>query len=149
MIKNTLKGFSLLEMILIIGILSIIAFMAFPNLIINKKQIDLFKLKSDVISIRLGLVDKSYANTINGKNNYILLDDAQINISGDDLFANIINYNIISSSLAISKINTWVKTDTYKYVYILNEGNLEFIYDKNKMMFNCDINNKYCRKIND
>ena len=148
MIRNTLKGFSLLEMILIIGIFSIIAFVAFPNIIINKKQIDIFKLKSDVISIRLGLVDKSYTNTLNNNNNPISLDDAKINTSGDDLFENVINYNIISSSLELSKINTWVKTDNYKYVYTLDEGDLEFIYNKNKMMFNCDMGNKYCREIN-
>ena len=148
MTRNTLKGFSLLEMVLIIGIFSIIAFVAFPNIMINKKQIDIFKLKSDVISIRLGLVDKSYTNTLNNNNNHILLDNARINISGDDLFENVINYNIISSSLDVSKINTWVKTDTYKYVYILDEDTLEFIYDKSKMMFNCDMGNKYCRKIN-
>lgn len=148
MTKNTLKGFSLLEMILIIGIFSIIAFIAFPNIMINKQQVDIFKLKSDVISIRLGLVDKSYTNTLNGNDSHISLDNAKINTSGDDLFKNVINHNIISSSLELSKINTWVKTDTYKYIYILDEDTLEFIYDKSKMMFNCDMASKYCRKIN-
>ena len=148
MTRNTLKGFSSLEMVLIIGIFSIIAFVAFPNIIINKKQIDIFKLKSDVISIRLGLLDKSYTNILNGNNDYVLLDNARINISGDDLFENVISHNIISSSLDVLKINTWVKTDTYKYVYVLDEDTLEFIYNKRKMMFNCDMSSKYCREIN-
>ncbi len=146
--RNTLKGFSLLEMVLIISIFAIIAFVAFPNIIINKEKTDIFKLKSDVLSIRLGLVDKFYTNTISNTTNSISLDNARINTSGDDLFKNIINYNIISTSLENLKINTWVKTDNNKYVFVLNGDTLKFIYDKNKMTFNCDVSNKYCREIN-
>jgi general secretion pathway protein G len=145
---NILKGFSLLEVILIISIFSIIFFVAFPKIIINKQQIDIFKLKSDVVAIRLGLIDTFYTNSIKGNKKYILLDNAQINTNGDSLFSNVIKHDIISSSLSKNKLNTWVKTSQYKYMYILDGNTLEFIYDRNKNTFQCDNIDEYCRKIN-
>lgn len=143
-----MKGFSLLEAILMISIFAIISFMAFPKIIINKKQIDKFKLKTDVGAIRLGLVDKFYDNATKGDNGYIILDNARIDISGDRLFSNIIKHDIISSSLFESKMNAWIKTGKYQYSYVLDNGNLEFVYDIKNNTFQCDKIHTYCHKLN-
>ena len=131
------KGFSLLEIIfslLIISILLTIGTTYFQDTLSNSKKVE---LKNDILKIQLGI--NTYKNNNLLKNEDPTLYELEEN--ENELFSNILQTPIKSS------YDGWEKIDSNKYIYHINNINLEFTYDTDNYLFLCDTTIELCKEI--
>ncbi len=132
-------SFSLFELILVVIILSILTSYV---LISSKDSITLTnqtKIKSDVALIRSAILKLKASRILLDDSEDFVLDNAQINKAGEELFKNILSPAFISTSEYEKEIGKWIKTsqNTYK-VYILDNKSLNFKFNKNAFICKSD-----------
>ncbi len=133
------KSFSIIEIIFVILILSIVTTLSLPNFFNTLDEAKFDKLRSDIATIQLGL--HSYKNMQTMKNQpynlSTLEDDNQF------LFSKILKKPFVSN-----ENDGWSKIDdtTYQFHFSSDES-LEFYYDSNEMLFDCDIKESLCQKV--
>ena len=136
------KGFSLLEIIFTITVISIIAAVAIPKLNNSIKKTNLTKIKNDVALIRNALIEY--------KNKLILSNSTQelstLETSNDILFDKILRYGIKKSNTP--SIGNWSKLSDEQYkVYINSQESVIFTYNSTDFTFDCDPLDKNCMEM--
>jgi general secretion pathway protein G len=137
------KAFSLLEIIFVLIVMLIITTIAVSKFDTAVSNTNVTKIKSDILQIRTGI--NFYKNKMILKN----LNDSlnQLEDNNEMLFNKILEHPILSSNQPIAK--AWSKISSTKYkVYLSNESFLEFYYDNEAYIFDCDISNKLCKELN-
>lgn len=138
--KGNRSGFSLIEIIFSILIISIIATIALPKFFQTTKSSSFVRLASDISAIRNGI--KSYSDKAEMMNsNPVLLE---LDDGGIYLFTKILQTPI--------KVETsypfWSKKSNNVYLFNFDETtNLEFVYDNQNLTFLCDSTNSLCDEV--
>ncbi len=86
------NAFTMIELIFVIIVLGILAGVAIPKLSATRDDATIAKMRSDIGSIRAGIVNKRNAQMMRGNNAYPKLEDG---CTG--LFCNILQYGITDS----------------------------------------------------
>ncbi|MEA3288675.1 MAG: type II secretion system protein [Campylobacterota bacterium] len=135
------KGFSLIELIFVLSIISFIAVVALPKFSSSIDKTNLVKIKGDVAFIREALI--SYKNKLILSNSVEQLESLDEN---GRLFGKILKYPIETSDTP--KKAAWKKISNSSYlVYIDQENSVEFVYDKDNFTFDCDFDKKHCEEL--
>ena len=144
---SKIKAISLLEIIIALLLLAIILTFAIPKFSNINSQNSFNKLKSQYVLILNGLNEyKNKKILLNESLENITLDEASINIVGEKLFSNLINFNIISTNSSEKKSSSWYKSDLNKYVFILsNDSEIEFVFED--LSFKCTGNLEICNRL--
>jgi len=136
------KAFSLIEIIFILGIISIILLVAVPKFQNTLQATQMNQLKTIITLIRQGIQTKSAKLTL--LNNNAFLETLEENET--ELFSKVLNTPIISSNK--KKINSWSKLSSNSYqVYFEESQSIVFRYDPILRTFDCDHNNPYCKEL--
>jgi len=137
------KGFSLIEIIFVLFIITIIITLAVSKFDSALKSSNINKIKSDIVQIRAGI--NLYKNKQILKNETLSFDSLDDN--NNELFSKVLPTSIRSSSENISK--AWSKiSDTQYKVFLDNTNAIEFIFDTDNYTFDCDISNDLCKELN-
>lgn len=139
----TKKAFSLLEIIFVLIVMSVITTLAVSKFDTAFTNTNVTKIKSDILQIRAGI--NSYKSKMILKDS----DDDLEQLDDNDmmLFNKILQNPILSSNEPIAK--AWTKISNSKYkVYVSHESFIEFYYDNKTYIFDCDISNELCKKLN-
>jgi general secretion pathway protein G len=139
----TKKAFSLLEIIFVLIVMSVITTLAVSKFDTAFTNTNVTKIKSDILQIRAGI--NSYKSKMILKDS----DDDLEQLDDNDimLFNKILENPILSSNEPIVK--AWTKLSNSKYkVYVTNHSFLEFHYDNETYIFDCDISNELCKELN-
>ena len=136
------KGFSLLEILFVLAIITIIITVAVSKFDTAFAKTNITKIKSDVLQIRAAITLKKNKMILKNQNETLeKLDD-----NDQNLFNLILDVPIIATTS--QKQNSWSKqSDTTYKVYMENSFVL-FTYDANSFSFDCDIANPLCKKLN-
>lgn len=140
------KAFTLLELILIVLVISIILAFALPKFSSFFYYSSFNKLKIDFTIIQNALNDKINSNILLQKDEYIEnLDDAIENKIDEKLFTKIIEKSFLSTSFSLRENDKWIKESNQKYIYILNNKEVEFLFSENKFL--CKKPEEICRRL--
>jgi type II secretory pathway pseudopilin PulG len=145
----------MLEMIMAILIIGILSSLVLPKFNQSKKTAQIAKVKSDIASIRMGIILDKNKRIMSGKSGFTdKLDNAKLKIENEELFNNnILNYPIYSvDSNNDNKTFSWskIKNNQYRLWLSFIKDELiyvDFIYIKGTGIFNCDKTKEYCRKL--
>ena len=136
------KGFSLIEIIFTVALISIIASVAMSKFDDSLNSTNLAKIKSDILKIREGI--NKYKNTMILKNEIESFNSLDTN--DEDLFSLVLNTPITSSTN--QKASSWNKISNTEYnVYINSTDFIEFQFDLENYTFNCDRTGILCKDL--
>ncbi|QOG11438.1 prepilin-type N-terminal cleavage/methylation domain-containing protein [Arcobacter sp. FWKO B] len=151
---NKQNGFTVLEVVVVVLILSIVAGVGISKFYYTQPVIHTAKIKSDISLIRLALSDAKTASVL--KNEFFQiksLDNAQINIPNENLFTGfddikLLSYPIISSTSKDAVGGNWVKmsNDTYR-AYVSKNDFIDFKYNSLDNSFECDYAIDLCKEL--
>ena len=137
----TKDGFSLIEIIFTITIISILLVVAIPKLFYNIDSANIIKLRSDVALIR---------NEINNYKNKQILSNDNINLETLDKNDNLL-FSFILTSPIIAITNdggNWSQNSITSYkAWISSDISVNFTYNSNDFTFDCDFNEEYCKEL--
>ena len=138
------RAFSLLEIIIVIVVISIIS-----SFIISKTSDSLdssvkTKIKSEIALIRNSIGKLKTKNILLKNDSVFLLDNASINMQNSELFSNILDFPLISSTKEIKELGKWIKIGASNYMIFINEKEkIEFIFEENS--FSCESETSLCK----
>ena len=139
------KGFSLIEIIFVLLVMSIIITLAVSKFDTAFDKTNITKIKSDIVQIREGI--NLYKNKMILKNESYTFKSLDENNSNDELFSKVLKKPILSSEE--NKATSWHKISNNKYkVFLDATTSLEFIFDNVNYTFDCDIQNTLCKELN-
>lgn len=141
------KAFTLLELIIVILVIVIITTFIFPKFDLFSKNINLTKLKSDVILIQNGILKAKQNNVLLSKVEEIKSLDNAISLKKNEyLFSNIIDLAISSTDDNDKIIGKWIKKDNSIYEFILSSNvTVKFILENS--LFKCKSPNEICTEL--
>lgn len=139
------KSFSLLEIIVVVIIISILA-----SFVIEKSNDSLefankTKMKSEIAMIRNSITKQNTSQILLNNENILSLDEAFINEEKSELFKNILDSPLISTSLEKKELGKWIKFSINEYkIYLSENDSLEFKFENNS--FRCISIEKLCKE---
>jgi len=134
------KGFSIIEIVFSIMIISIIASIAIPKLWHTSLKTTYIKAKTDMIIIQNAL--KNYKNKNVLKNSDILLESLD---DDENLFSNILSKPFLENK---NNTNSWSKESNSIYHFWINQNeSIKFFYNKNNHTFICEKSENNCKEI--
>ncbi len=146
-------AFTMIELVFVIVVLGILAAIAIPRLAATRDDAEITKGRSDVASIRAGIVSERQARLLTGTSTYVASLD--INASegeeGEPLFDNnILMYGITSAN----GNGHWMKTGANTYTYQVMGQDVVFTYTRANGTFTCNRNaaapeGEYCQNLID
>ena len=138
------KGFSLIEIIFVLLVMSIIITLAVSKFDTALDKTNITKIKSDIVQIREGI--NLYKNKMILKNESYTFTSLDKN-NNNELFSKILEKPILSEEE--NKATSWYKISNNKYKVFLDSSNsVEFIFDNINYTFDCDIQNTLCKELN-
>jgi len=141
-----IKAFSSLEIIITVVIVAILLSFILPKANIYLQKNDILKLKSDIVLIQNGLQKGKTKRVMSGENqNITFLDSAKIDTKGEELFSNILNLPIISTTTKDKENGLWAKVSNNKYIFFTSTKNYEFSLENSS--FICVSKNIDCKEL--
>lgn len=134
------KAFSLLEIIFVVVIIAIIS-----SFIITKSNntIDTsikIKIKSEIALIRNQITKQITKNILLKSDSIFTLDSEGFNENKSKLFANILDFPLISTNTNIKEPGKWIKISDYKYqIFLNNNDSLEFAFEDNSFVCKSEV----------
>ena len=143
-----IKGFSLLEIIIVIVLIAIITSFAVPKFANMNYNTNISILKSQLALIQNGIVKHKSKNILLSNNQEITtLDNVTLNSSGEKLFSKVIDFPIISTNNTKKESGMWAKTSNNSYIfYLSNDKNITFSFENEKFL--CKSSIELCKEIN-
>ena len=143
-----IKGFSLLEIIIVIVLIAIITSFAVPKFANMNYNTNISILKSQLALIQNGIVKHKSKNILLSNNQEITtLDNVTLNSSGEKLFSKVIDFPIISTNNTKKESGMWAKTSNNSYTfYLSNDKNITFSFENEKFL--CKSSVELCKEIN-
>ena len=131
--KNQKNAFTMLEMIFVIVVLGILAAVAVPRFSSSKADAELAKGKSDVASIRSGIITERQNRLIKGDSKFI--SGSALNTGS--LFGGVLGYGVTDStdSGGWHKLTESATTNTYNYY--VGTSAVKFTYTQSNGKFVC------------
>ena len=129
----------MIELVFVIVVLGILAAIAIPKFAATRTDAVIAKGRSDVASIRSGIINERQKRLIKGDTDFI--DPSKLSTS-DGLFAGVLTYGITDSQ----DEGHWHKVDDTTYTFKIGSDTCTFKYDQNEGTFklstsgnaNCD-----------
>ncbi|MEZ4693015.1 MAG: prepilin-type N-terminal cleavage/methylation domain-containing protein [Aliarcobacter sp.] len=141
-----MKGFSLLEIIIVIVLISIITVFAIPKFSQINDKTHITTLKSELSLIRFGVAKSKNQKVLLLDNQKInSLDDASINKKNEKLFTKVIDFDIVSTDLNEKKIGSWAKISSNSYYFYTSTN--PFLFTLEEGVFLCKSEEKLCIEI--
>ena len=134
------NAFSLLEVIVVLVIVS-----ALTTFIVSKSEtsIDLAlktKIKSEIALIRTSISKIKTKNILLNNDNSISLDNASLNVAGNELFSEVLDFPLISTSEEKKESGKWIKVSANEYiVYLADEKKLTYNFTDNFFVCNSEL----------
>lgn len=130
---------------MVILIIAIIASFAIPKFSNIDDKTSYIKLKSEYALILNGINEYKTKNTLLGEDiSSLVLDDANINQKDERLFANILDFEVLSTNLEIKEKTKWIKKSQDSYSFVLTEDSfVDFKLDESN--FNCISEIEICK----
>ena len=127
------KAFTMIELIFVIVILGILAAVAVPKFGDTKNQADIAKARSEIASIRAGIVNERQERLIKGDSAWI--SPANLD-SGSGVFGGVLMYSLTNEN----KIGKWYAATEGdgNYTYKMNSTSVSFEYNSSNGIFTCD-----------
>ena len=139
------KGFSLIEIIFVLLVMSIIITLAVSKFGTAFDRTNISKIKSDIVKIREGI--NLYKNKMILKNESYSFTNLDENNNNNELFNKILENPILAEEK--SQATSWYKISNNKYKVFLDSSNsIEFIFDNINYTFDCNIQNTLCKELN-
>lgn len=136
------KGFSLLEIIFVIAIVSFLISIAVPKFSNTLEKSNIVKIKSDIALIQEALIAYKNKNILKGQNNTLntLEDDPNL------LFSKILHYPLLNKTN--NPKGYWEKISNSEYqVYINENKKIKFNYNSSNFTFECNFNEQNCKEL--
>lgn len=136
------KGFSLLEIIFVIAIVSFLISVAVPKLSNTLEKSKLIKIKGDIALIKDGL------NSFQNKNILLANNDTLDSLEDDNslLFSKILTYPLLNKTT--NPKGYWKKISNSEYeVFIDEQSKVKFFYDSLELNFDCNFDDVNCKKL--
>jgi len=122
-----IKAFSSLEIIITVVIVAILLSFILPKANIYLQKNDILKLRSDIVLIQNSLQKSKTKRVLSKQNqNITFLDSAKIDTKGEELFSNILNLPIISTTTKDKENGLWAKVSNNKYIFFTSTKTYEF-----------------------
>lgn len=139
------SAFTMIELVFVIVVLGILTAVAIPRFGATRDDAIISKGRSDIASIRSGIITERQNRLIKGETTYIKGTNLD---TSDGLFGGVLSYGIISGTDAGHWENT-NKSDasnTYKY-HVTPTSSVTFTYTRSTGKFTCDTSNATCKKL--
>lgn len=136
------KGFSIIEVIFTLAIISILLIVAVPQIDDLLKKSYKTQIKSTITLIRKGIVkEKNRLLLANSLDRLDSLDDG-----GENLFSKVLSVPVKESSTL--KNNSWQRESQNSYkVYFNAHENIIFTFDPDTYSFDCNFNEPLCKEL--
>ncbi|QSZ40889.1 prepilin-type N-terminal cleavage/methylation domain-containing protein [Sulfurimonas aquatica] len=142
--KNYRYAFTMVELVMVIVVIGILTAIALPKFAAMSEEAAISKGRSDIASIRSGIITERQARLIKGDPSYI--SGTALNTGG--LFAGILNYPIPASTDSSHWNDTATSDATNTYNYNINGTNVGFTYTRSTGIFDCtDSTATYCEEL--
>ena len=142
-----IKGFSLLEIIIVIVLIAIITSFAVPKFANMNYNTNISILKSQLALIQNGIVKHKSKNILLSNNQEISsLDEATSNSSGEKLFSKVIDFSIISTNNTKKESGMWAKISNNSYTFYLSTGE-SILFSLEDDRFLCKSSVELCKEI--
>ncbi len=139
------KGFTLLELIVVLVIVSIIAGFAFFKFKDTYTYSNKTKIKSEIALIRNSIQKLNTQNILKNIDDTIKLDDEPVNLENSQLFKNILDFPLVSTTTGKKEESKWIKTSSNSYMIYLDENDfLKFKYEDG--IFKCLSETTLCKE---
>ncbi|QDF28625.1 type II secretion system protein [Halarcobacter anaerophilus] len=137
------KAFSLLEIIFVILLISILALFVISKVEDSLEFGNKAKIKSEIALIRNAIVKKLTSNRLLNINETIKLDNASLEIENSNLFENILDFSLLSTTTQKKDSAKWIKNSSNGYkIYINKEQFLQFSFKNNTFL--CESSKELC-----
>ena len=138
--KNFKSGFTMIELVFVIVILGVLAAVAIPKFAATRTDAQIAKGRSDVASIRSGIVSERQARLIKGNSSWI----TKANLDKDGLFGGVLMYGLADTA---NKDGAWSSAAAGSYVYRAGGKDTTFTYEDVNGTFKCTKNTEYCNEL--
>jgi len=143
------KGFTLIELIFVIVVLGILASIAIPRFGSTANDANIAKGRSDVSSIRAGIINERQGRLLRGEVSYAATLDSAATTAGESLFGTVLTTPIISAD----QDGHWMKSAT-GYIFKVDNTAVNFTYTSADGNFTCDRTasgneGTYCKRLVD
>ncbi|NVJ53691.1 MAG: prepilin-type N-terminal cleavage/methylation domain-containing protein [Campylobacteraceae bacterium] len=139
------KAFSLIEIIVVIVVISIIASFLISKYATSINSTVKTTVKADIALINSAITKKNTKNILLNKSKITYLDNAMTNQKGLEIFDNILQVPMISTSSSQKELGKWIKISNNKYRVYLSK--LEFLeYRFKNDSFSCVSDLKLCKE---
>lgn len=140
------SAFTMIELIFVIVVLGILAAIAIPRLGATRDDAEIAKGRSDVASIRAGIISERQGRLLQGDSTFItVLDSNATSAEGETLFDSngILMYGVTSAN----RNGHWMKVDDTTYTYQVMGNPVTFTYDNATGKFDCDHTDADCKHL--
>lgn len=137
------NAFTMIELVFVIVVLGILAAIAIPKFSATRTDAIIAKGRSDVASIRSGIINERQSRLIKGEVTFI--DPANLSTS-DGLFAGVLTYPIKDST----DEGHWHKVDNSTYEFKVGGQTCTFVYTQSSGKFDLNAASKsiaVCKKL--
>ncbi len=140
--KHSKKGFTVIELIFVIVLVSILSAVAIPRFAATRDDASIVKGRSEVSTIRSAIMSKRQQNILSGKGaKYI----TAAKLSQTNLFDGVLTTPIYAKADA----GGWSKVGEKYFFQITSNDNskVEFTYNPTNGTFDCDHSEEKCRNL--
>ncbi len=126
--------------------MTLIITFAIPKFNSVNESSNILALKSEFALVQSALVKAKSRNVLlQNQNDIDSLDDAKINTKSEELFKNILDKPILSTTINEKKYGQWAKLSNKKYIFFTQSKTFEFLFDNSE--FRCVSNEILCKEI--
>jgi general secretion pathway protein G len=143
--QNSKNAFTMIEMVFVIVVLGILAAVAIPKFAATRTDAEIAKGRSDIASVRSGIVSERQVRLIKGDSAYI----SGIELNSGGLFGGVLMYPIADKNTS----GNWTSTGTDSnasatYNYNVSGTNVGFTYTQSDGKFVCTTStDTYCSEL--
>lgn len=139
------SSFSLFEIIVVLIIISILTSYIVSNMNSSLDLSNKTQVRSQIALIRSSINKQKTKNILLQNSDNFVLDNAQINQKNSELFKNVLDFPLISTTSSLKVLSKWIKKSSNEYiVFIDNNTFLEFKYEN--FTFDCKSNLELCKE---
>ncbi|MFT7003032.1 MAG: general secretion pathway protein G [Sulfurimonas sp.] len=132
--QNLKTAFTMIELVFVIVILGILAAVAIPKFAATRTDAEIAKGRSDIASVRSGIVSERQVRLIKGDSAYI----SGIELNNGGLFAGVLMYPVTDKNTSGNWTSTGTDTNaTSTYNYNVSGTNVGFTYTQSDGKFVC------------